>query len=461
MVRPEALGRGRLLLLGMMLAVCVVGRGAYALHLAGAHPELTTEGDTKSYLEPARALAEHGRFNHGPDDDEPEFLRTPGYPLFVAVVYKVGGESDRAVLLAQVLASALTVVLVFLLGARMWSVDVGLLAALLAVVDPLQSYTSGTLMSECLSTLTLVVIAGALWRVFSAARPSWPWSSALGLAIAVATMVRPVTYYFPLVVLAMFAVWFARRADLRRAVVVATAAFLVPLVVVLGGWQLRNQREAGSWRLSGIEAKNLYLFRAAGVVADREGISFEEAQHRLRAEFGSRPDGESEGSYYGRMHERGVELLAEDPLRTAKVMLDGLFSELGSVRLKTFEYFQRGEPSFRAELTAFSLLLACYALAVWGFAAVWRARRELLAHVAVVSLPFYVLALSAGPEAFGGRGERFRAPVMPILVLYTAFGAHTIWTAARARRAQVTRNGRVASHSSSTTAASRSPASTS
>jgi hypothetical protein len=46
----------------------------------------------------------------------------------------------------------------------------------------------------------------------------------------------------------------------------------------------------------------------------------------------------------------------------------------------------------------------------------------------------YVLLLSAGPEAFGGRGERFRAPIMPILVLYAAYGIHECWIATRRDR---------------------------
>jgi hypothetical protein len=52
-----------------------------------------------------------------------------------------------------------------------------------------------------------------------------------------------------------------------------------------------------------------------------------------------------------------------------------------------------------------------------------------MAHVFVLGIAVYVLVLSAGPEAFGGRGERFRAPIMPILILYAAYAIHALWRA--------------------------------
>jgi hypothetical protein len=42
--------------------------------------------------------------------------------------------------------------------------------------------------------------------------------------------------------------------------------------------------------------------------------------------------------------------------------------------------------------------------------------------LAFYALCNYVLLVPAGPEAVGGRGERFRAPIMPILTLYAGPG---------------------------------------
>ena len=67
-----------------VIAVAIVGRVAWAAWIAGAHPEAVTGFDTPSYLGPARALLEEGRFSISLADSTPMFLRTPGYPLFLA-----------------------------------------------------------------------------------------------------------------------------------------------------------------------------------------------------------------------------------------------------------------------------------------------------------------------------------------------------------------------------------------
>ena len=52
-----------------------------------------------------------------------------------------------------------------------------------------------------------------------------------------------------------------------------------------------------------------------------------------------------------------------------------------------------------------------------------RARKNLMGHAFVLAVAAYVLVASAVPEAAAGRGERFRAVIMPLVVVYAARGA--------------------------------------
>jgi 4-amino-4-deoxy-L-arabinose transferase-like glycosyltransferase len=424
--------RSRTLLLAAILICCVVGRGAHVLYLAHSHDIVTTVGDTPTYLGPAKELLDHGRFDSATPPGQPEYLRTPGYPVFIAAVYRIFGESNTAVLLAQVLLSALTVFLAYLLAARMWSVPIGLLAALFTALDPVQNATSSTILTESLAALLLIVVAAVGFEAFRQQRPrpgSW---ALLGSAIAIATLVRPVTYYLPLLVVLLLVVRHARRRDRWLNLAKVTAAFMLPLVVLLGGWQLRNHERVDSWRISGIEAKNLYLFRAAGAVARSSGKTFAVTQHEMRQAFG--PVGtESQGSYYGRMYRTGLHIVASHPVDAFVDTINGLRSELFSVRPKSFA-FLGFRPGSAITDVAVVLLVAFYAVCAYGMVLVVRRRRDLLAHAFVAGIAFYVLLASAGPEALGERGERFRAPIIPILILYAARGAWELYASARARR---------------------------
>ncbi len=83
--------------------------------------------------------------------------------------------------------------------------------------------------------------------------------------MAIATLIRPTTYYLPVFVAALIVVG-ARRHG-ARTVAAGVALFLVPVVLIIGGWQVRNHFEVDSWRYSGIEGFNLYAYRGADALA--------------------------------------------------------------------------------------------------------------------------------------------------------------------------------------------------
>jgi len=422
---PPSRQRAKRGLLLAVLLVCLFSRGAYALYAVHAHPQRTVEGDTRSYTEPARALLEDHRFSRAPDDAQPEFVRTPGYPAFLAVTYRLFGESSTAVLLVQVALSTLTVLVVYRLAARMWSVSTALIAAVITTLEPLQNFSAGRMTTESLEALLLVVIAAVGFRVLGEEKPGLRRLALLGLAIAAATMVRPVTYYLPLLVVALLIGRTLRARSSRRDLARMLAALLAPLLVIVGGWQLRNHVQVDSWRFSAVEAKNLYRYRAAGVVAHEEGVSLERAQRRLDDRFGEIGD-EEQGPYYARMYGDGVDIWTSEPAAAVQLTARGLFSEVMGVRVKAFGYVGSQPATGALELAAGALLVGFYLVFGYGLALVVRERRHLLAHGFVLAVAAYVLLASAGPEAFGGRGERFRAPVMPLLILYAARGVQQL-----------------------------------
>ena len=284
----------------------------------------------------------------------------------------------------------------------MWSVSVGLLAATMTALEPLQLYSAGTMLSESLDTLLLMLVVATGFIMFAQAKPQLRWPFLLGLGVATATLVRPVTYYLPLFVIVLIAYRAVRRRVTLRRGAQMIAVFLLPVIVVVGGWQVRNHEEVNSWRFSAVEAKNLDLFRAAGVVADDDRISLRAAQQRLVTQLGTHP-GESQGAYFGRMYRQGLHILASEPWEAAEGAAQGLLDEIDSTRSRTFAYLEMPPASGALEDTTTLLLAVFYALFLYGLVLVVRARRHLLAHVFVVGVAAYVLLVSAGPEATGGR----------------------------------------------------------
>jgi 4-amino-4-deoxy-L-arabinose transferase-like glycosyltransferase len=428
----------RLVVAGLVLAVVLL-RVGLVLAVTTADPDRSVVNDTPSYAEPARALVHDGDFDRSPGSDAPEFIRTPGYPAFVAAVYWVSGESDTAVFVVQAIISGLSVLLVIALARRLTgSIAVGLAAGVLLAVDPVQATASGYILTETLATVLVTLAAYCGVRLVQA---GWSvrWALAYAAAVTAATYVRPTTYYFPLVATALLlVVAVLRRAD-RRMVVRAAVAIAVPCVVLLGAWNVRNHVEVDSWRFSAIEGKNVYFYRAAGIVAARDGIGLDEARLRLTEDlyrgrepafdYGRYRNGDlppewedRQGEYYDRARQAGVEILRSEPVLTARQVARGLYSQVLQSGWASAYWYGTGR-SAPAPVQGVGLVAVwgVEALAVVGAAASLRRRStERLAHVLTLALPLYAAVVAAGPEA--AAGYRFRAPFWPIFCFYAAIG---------------------------------------
>jgi hypothetical protein len=445
-VAPQArLVRGdRKHLLGwLVILVAIAVRVGWAAWIADAHPAAVTKGgDTASYLGPARALIEHGRFSLSPQNDTPIFFRTPGYPIFLAAILWLT-NSVWSISPIQAALSVFTVVGVVVVGRRTIGPTAGLLAGVLVALDPLQFAASGTILTESLASLVVVGIAAAGAAVFIRPPENVQVRAvvALGALIAAATMVRPTTYYFPAVVVVLLVVRFRHLP--RRSMLPLIMAFLLPIVVVAGGWVVRNHDAVNSWQVSGAQAAALYCWHGAAVEARATGEGIRAARERLQCEPGGfdlaavcpswwacqarRPL--ADGPSWDEMGRRGTKILVQHPVQTAEVMVKGLVREVagpGTEKVSRYLHIRSSLPlvALLALWNALLWLLALVGAVVglrsshrwfWGF---------------VISLVVYVVVVSAGAVA----ESRMRAPLVPLLALLAALGTRHIVKSLRGNR---------------------------
>ncbi|HJP95429.1 MAG TPA: glycosyltransferase family 39 protein [Pyrinomonadaceae bacterium] len=88
--------------------------------------------------------------------DETILTHPPGYPILIAIIYKISGNSDRALRLFQIACEAVAAVLVFLIAARLIPRGAALLAALLVAVAPQLAFHSLLILPDSLTALPLL-----------------------------------------------------------------------------------------------------------------------------------------------------------------------------------------------------------------------------------------------------------------------------------------------------------------
>jgi 4-amino-4-deoxy-L-arabinose transferase-like glycosyltransferase len=185
-------------------AVLVIGLVAlahsalYILYQRGEWQSATAWTDQRGYQRLGAALATTGQFTRYADTDVfvPEVIRTPGYPAFVAVVYKVFGVgNDLAVAIAQAVVFAVICWMVFAIARRAAGDRSAIVAAMMtALYSPLPYFGSLILTELWTAFMATAAILVCLRAVQRGRTRDYVIA---GVLFSATTMVRPAFVLMP------------------------------------------------------------------------------------------------------------------------------------------------------------------------------------------------------------------------------------------------------------------------
>ncbi|MEN6451916.1 MAG: glycosyltransferase family 39 protein [Thermoguttaceae bacterium] len=225
-------------------------------------------GDSESYWQLGRAIAEGKPYEYGPE--HARIFRTPGYPLLLAPILRLAGDGWAGLLLGRAEAAlfgTLAVLAIWWLARLLFDDRAASIAAILATFYPGAVALSVLILSEA-PFCPLMLLQIGLWVLAARAKKPWPragWGFAAGLTAGAATLMRPSWLLFtPLAAVAFVlsqcgasnrsaaagtAVQNDPGADVpstaKRHAVAVAAAMLLGLVVAMTPWWVRNARVTG------------------------------------------------------------------------------------------------------------------------------------------------------------------------------------------------------------------------
>ncbi len=392
----------------------------------------------------------------------PDLLRTPVYPLFLALPALMTRPSSPLpsvhhssfIVLALILQVLLSLAAIWL--TRRLGLELGLaprtaaLAALLVALSPNLVFYSIKLTTETLFVCILLVTLLLVNRFGIFHR--WQDVVAVGAGCGLLILTRPIAVFFPLL-LALHV--FCKTGRNWQLAIRNSLILLASAAVVLAPWVIRNGRVSGRYILSTAFDYNISEYSGAQTLAAARMIPVDEARDSLAAEAESRygPLDENDRARYWAVRARvGRQELLARPLLAAKVhaagSAGGLLMPLSVRALRAFSGADlradtTGDPHVAQRTVqlvargrigqAIALIrterlarLSAPALAILGYAILFhatllvaflfslflkRSRRLLW-----LLLPILYYVLSTGPV-----GEaRFRVPVEPLLCLLAA-----------------------------------------
>ncbi|MGH2457797.1 MAG: glycosyltransferase family 39 protein [Chloroflexota bacterium] len=178
----------------------------------------------------------------------------PGWPAFLAVLYRVAGSNDTVVYLANLALAAATILLTYALARHLFSEPAALVAAAIVSVFPALVLLPRFLLSENLALpLFLAVILLAVRLEHS--RRALLAGLSIGLTCGVLVMVREQSL---IVLIAIGVSWCARRRSMSP-LAPRLAGLIVGALLVLAPWVVRNAVVVGIVGLSTSSTTNLLI----------------------------------------------------------------------------------------------------------------------------------------------------------------------------------------------------------
>jgi hypothetical protein len=391
--------------------------------LGWMHPFLLP--DSADYETLGHAIAQGqsyacGTFAVGPTGDVIPYVasRMPGYPLFLAAVFVLGG-GVKTVMVLQGFMGGMVVLLTYLLGKRI-SVNSGLVAAILAAFDPLSIGFSAALLSEAPFTLCLM---GALWlclriadgRVVGACsvpssdehlRPAWHRSWRLWIALGVLWGIGVYLRASALWAIVPLGLAASLLAAPRRRRVVAAMVSLIPLGIVfvlLAPWLIRNYLifHSGPLRITTLEGISLYEAVYPGATG---GPIQDQINRNIPPDMKSLNEAQRNDEW----NRRAWANIRDEPLRIAKLAL----VKIG----RTWSPWLNAA-DFSARPIQWAMVLWNAPLLIFALGGVISRMRQDLLIILVIPLGYFtaVHALFLG-------SVRYRTPLMPLICLLAAHG---------------------------------------
>jgi 4-amino-4-deoxy-L-arabinose transferase-like glycosyltransferase len=205
--------------------------------------------DQGGYQQLGAAMARSGgEFTRFPDSPTfiPEVIRTPGYPAFVAVIYRLFGVGTLQVAIAQAVVFVLICFLVYALANRVAGRRTAALAALMTALFPPLPYYGALVLTEVWTTFVLLAAMLVCMRAIQTGRTRD--FAIAGMLFSGATIVRPAFILLPFGLAAAMPILVPAERNRRR--IGQWAALAIVAAITMVPWFTYNYVYLGRFTLS-------------------------------------------------------------------------------------------------------------------------------------------------------------------------------------------------------------------
>ncbi|MDD5773561.1 MAG: glycosyltransferase family 39 protein [bacterium] len=198
-----------------------------------ADPDTPPTSDGKYFDKVALNIANGHGFTL-PPNNIPTSRKTPAYPFFLAIIYKIFGHSYSIARFFQSIVDALIPIFVYLITIEIFDNKTAMIAAVLSAIDPPLIIFTSQIFSE--SLLTFITLIFTYFMVKESEKPDLRNAFLAGIFLALSLLTRPI---FPFMFIFVFIWKIVMIKDFKKSIIFGTVLVTTSLIVILP-WTWRN-----------------------------------------------------------------------------------------------------------------------------------------------------------------------------------------------------------------------------
>lgn len=226
------------------------------------YPQEQVKDDAQQYDTIAYNLSKGYGFSLNPKVPTP--IRAPFYPFFLSGIYFLFGQNYTIVRIIQGILSAFLCIIIYYIAKNIFSKKVAMISAGILALYPVLIVYIGLILTETLFTFLFAI--SILLLIQGVNKINIYYFALSGFFLGIATLTRPVTLLFPLLILLVIVLT-------KKKLFISWCILIFVFSLTLVPWLIRNYNLFGSFRLCSISTG--YGLFTSGNMA--KGYTFDES----------------------------------------------------------------------------------------------------------------------------------------------------------------------------------------
>lgn len=416
-------------------------RSIYFLAIIIRNPEGIYVYDSNGYWNIAYNLKHYGVFSQSADIPlEPDYYRTPLYPIFIFLSEWIGPEGFSIVFF-QLILSLLTCYFTYRIAKEITnSLFISCLAAVIVAIDIPSIVMSNLVLTETLFTFLLITCMYSFIRYFKTEKSQTLLIASLLCGVTI--LCRPIGFFLP-IFLSLFIIYHFRKRITKG--LFSTGILFLLVLLSISPWVIRNKITFNHYFLSVIREHDMQNYQAAAIYAEVNNRSIAESQSILRWKTFKEFNGDANRQpyeYAKYIEGEAVKIAIDNPgllikhqavqfmhffLKPCRSYIDLQLGNWGKgfnsipKNVSVFDYLFKHTSKLTITLVFFQLgiLLTLYISLLFGI--IYFKKNNRLFYLLMLGLIIFCFANLTLPEV---TESRFRVPVVPYIAILSASGIY-------------------------------------